>query len=99
MYFTCPGAPEAVALEGTDPRYYWPMSQVAFSDANAYFARWQLVKEHEREELKRTSIADKARQLESLFAARALFPLDDRSGEERSALIARWSQIRTNARG
>jgi hypothetical protein len=52
------------------------MVPITPEDALAYFKRWELVKEMEVAELRRTSMDTKFRQLSALMASRGLFGID-----------------------
>jgi hypothetical protein len=49
------------------------MASITPAEAHAYFKRWELVKEVELAELRRTSMDTKLRQLSALMASRSFF--------------------------
>jgi hypothetical protein len=52
------------------------MASITPAEGQAYFKRWDLVKEVELAELRRTSMDTKLRQLSALMASRSLFGVD-----------------------
>jgi hypothetical protein len=74
------------------------MIQIAPEQARAYLARWATMARHEVAELQSTTVAQKARQLDALFASRDLFPGDPDSTHENTELIERWRCIRVSCR-
>jgi hypothetical protein len=70
------------------------MGNMTPDEARAYFGRWQLVGEAEVEELRRTPIETKLRQLAALMASRHLFaPEPDREAGIQ-AVHERWAHLR-----
>jgi hypothetical protein len=65
------------------------MAAITPTEAQAYFKRWELVKEIELVELRRTSMDVKLRQLSALMASRGLFGVDPEreNGVQRSRLM------------
>ena len=62
--------------------------------ARSYFERWNLVREVETDELQRTSMETKLRQLAALMASRHLFaPEPDREAQI-SEVRDRWDRLR-----
>ena len=63
-------------------------------EARAYLARWQLLRDVEADELQRTSMETKLRQLAALMAARDVFgPEQDRDAQTRD-VRERWGRVR-----
>jgi hypothetical protein len=69
------------------------MSKITSEDARQFLDRWALVNAHEIEELRRTPMETKLRQLASLMAARHLFA-DPQRDKEASEVQRRWAQLR-----
>ena len=69
------------------------MSSITPAEALAYFKRWDLVKEVELAELRRTSMDTKLRQLSALMGSRSLFGIDP--GRENSMQLVRdrWALL------
>ena len=69
------------------------MVTITPAEAQAYFNRWELVKEIELTELRRTSMDTKLRQLSALMASRNLFGV----GPERESGVQlvrdRWARL------
>jgi hypothetical protein len=79
---------------------YWrielnPCRNCAFSTASlqAYFKRWELVKEIELAELRRTSTDTKLRQLSALMASRSLFGVDPERENGMQLVRDRWARL------
>jgi hypothetical protein len=70
------------------------MTLIAPEQARAYIARWTALARHEAAELRATTVARRARQLDALFASRALFPVGQEVEREAAALTERWCRIR-----
>jgi hypothetical protein len=70
------------------------MAAITPAEAQAYFKRWELVKEIELVELRRNSMDVKLRQLSALMASRGLFGVD--SEREKGVLLVRdrWAFLR-----
>ena len=75
------------------------MAVITPAEARAYFKRWELVKEEEVAELRRTSMDTKFRQLSALMASRGLFGADP--ARERGVQLARerWARLWQASRG
>jgi hypothetical protein len=70
------------------------MAAITPEEARAYFKRWELVREVEARELRRTPMETKLQQLASLMASRHLFgPEPDREAETR-VVRERWARLR-----
>lgn len=63
-------------------------------DAQAYLARWRLVREAELAELRRTPMDIKLRQLAALMASRGLFNADPDSDLQAQQVRERWVRLR-----
>ena len=75
------------------------MAKMTPDEARAYLQRWELLREVEAAELRRTSMETKLRQLAALMAARDVFgPEPDR---EAQVLVVRerWARIKQALRG
>jgi len=70
------------------------MAAITPAEARAYLRRWELVKEIELIELRRTSMDVKLRQLSALMASRGLFGPDPE--REKGVLLVRerWACLR-----
>ncbi|HEY0372727.1 MAG TPA: hypothetical protein VGD79_12035 [Thermoanaerobaculia bacterium] len=66
-------------------------------DARAWMARWRVVAEREREELRRETYEQRLRALATLMASGDLFDLASLE-EEDAAVRERWGRIRARAR-
>jgi hypothetical protein len=70
------------------------MPTMAPGEARAYLRRWQLVRDAEAAELRRTSMETKLQQLAALMAARNVFgPEPDRDSHVRE-VRERWARLR-----
>jgi hypothetical protein len=70
------------------------MAAITPEEARAYFRRWELVREVEASELRRTPMETKLQQLAALMAARHIFgPEPDREAETR-VVRERWARLR-----
>lgn len=70
------------------------MPKVTAEEARAYLARWELLRDVEVTELRRTSMETKLTQLAALVAARDLFgPEPDREAQIRD-VRERWARLR-----
>lgn len=69
------------------------MSEITPEEARAYFKRFELLREQEAQQLARTPIETKLRQLASLMASRHLFPDPDREAGVQ-AVRERWARLR-----
>ncbi|MGH8298507.1 MAG: hypothetical protein ACRES6_04375 [Steroidobacteraceae bacterium] len=67
--------------------------------AKAYCQRWNLIREREATELRRTSIEAKFRQLTALMASRDLFGPDPRREAEVQGVRDRWARLRGSLGG
>lgn len=70
------------------------MSRLSSEQAKAYLQRWSITAAHELDELRRTPLDQKLRQLEALTASRSLFDQQVADPRERQELCARWARIR-----
>lgn len=70
------------------------MGPITPEQARAYFHRWDLVRETTVNELRRTSMDAKLRQLESLVASRQLFGPELGREEGISLVRERWQLLR-----
>jgi hypothetical protein len=70
------------------------MAAISPAEAQAYFKRWELVREIELVELRRASMDVKLRQLSALMASRGLFGVDPE--REKGVLLVRdrWACLR-----
>lgn len=70
------------------------MRAITPEEARAYFKRWELVRNAEARELRRTPIETKLQQLASLMASRHVFGLEpDREADTR-VVRERWARLR-----
>jgi hypothetical protein len=69
------------------------MASITPTEAQAYFERWQLVKEIELAELRRTSMDTKLRQLSALMASRSLFGVDPERENGMQLVRDRWAHL------
>jgi|GEM_PF-1029774 len=70
------------------------MAEITPTEARAYFKRWELVKEIEVLELRRTSMDVKLRQVSALMASRALFGVDAERETGVQLVRHRWACLR-----
>jgi hypothetical protein len=70
------------------------MGVITVDQAKAYFERWDLVRDAEADELRRTSTDTKLRQLESLMASRLIFGPESDREEGIEVVRARWNRLR-----
>ena len=70
-----------------------PMASITPAEAHAYFERWDLVKEIELAELRRTSMDTKLRQLSALMASRSLFGVDPERESGMQLVRDRWARL------
>ena len=75
------------------------MAAITPTEAQAYFKRWELVKEIELVELRRTSMDVKLRQLSALMASRGLFGVDPERESSVQLVRDRWACLRQALRG
>jgi hypothetical protein len=71
-----------------------PMAAVTPAEAQAYLKRWELVKQIELTELRRTSMDVKLRQLSALMASRDLFGVDPERAHGVQLVRERWARLR-----
>jgi hypothetical protein len=69
------------------------MASITPAEAQAYFKRWDLVKEIELAELRRTSMDTKLRQLSALMASRSLFGVDSERENGMQLVRDRWARL------
>ena len=70
------------------------MAAITPEEARAYFRRWELVRDVEASELRRTPMETKLQQLAALMASRHVFgPEPDREAESR-VVRERWARLR-----
>ena len=69
------------------------MAAITSAEAQAYFKRWDLVKEIELAELRRTSMDTKLRQLSALMASRGLFGVDPERENGMQVVRDRWARL------
>jgi hypothetical protein len=70
------------------------MAPITSDQAEAYFYRWELVREARADELQRTSMDTKLQQLESLVASRQVFGPEPDREEGISSVRERWRLLR-----
>ncbi len=75
------------------------MVAVTPTEARAYFKRWELVNEIELDELRRTPMDVKLRQLSALMASRGLFGVDPEREYGVNLVRDRWACLRQALRG
>ena len=69
------------------------MASITPAEAQAYCERWDLVKEIELVELRRTSMDAKLRQLSALMASRSLFGADPEREHGTQLVRDRWTHL------
>ena len=69
------------------------MAPITPAEAAAYFKRWELVKEVELAELRRTSPDTKLRQLSALMASRDVFAVDSERESGTQLVRDRWVRL------
>jgi hypothetical protein len=69
------------------------MAAITPAEAQAYFKRWELVKEEEVAELRRTSMDTKLRQLSALMASRGLFGVDPERESGMQLVRDQWARL------
>ena len=69
------------------------MASITPAEAQAYFKRWDLVKEIELAELRRTTMDTKLRQLSVLMASRSLFGVDAERENGTQLVRDRWALL------
>jgi hypothetical protein len=70
------------------------MAAVTPEQAQAYLKRWELVREEEFRQLRRTPMETRFRQLEALMASRHLFGPDPNREAEVQLVRERWCRLR-----
>lgn len=80
-------------LKGSE-RIIPPMAAITPAEAQAYFKRWEMVREVELVELRRTSMDSKLRQLSALMASRTLFGADPEREHGVQLVRERWAILR-----
>lgn len=75
------------------------MSALTPEEARAFAARWNVVNQAEREELRATSVATKLRQLAALMASVGELGWDAALAAEEDTVRARWMRLRLLHRG
>ena len=70
------------------------MPPITADEARAYFERWAMIRDAQTDELRRTSMATKMRQLESLMASRLAFGPELNREKEVAAVRERWNRLR-----
>ena len=74
------------------------MRHLAPEQALTYRARWEMLARREIADLRATTVARKAQQLEALVASRDLFPVDPDAAREAAIVSERWQRIRNSTR-
>ena len=69
------------------------MPKITSEDARQFLDRWAFVNAHEIEELRRTTMETKLRQLASLMASSHLFA-DPQRDKQAAEVQRRWAQLR-----
>jgi hypothetical protein len=69
------------------------MASITPAEAQAYVKRWDLVKDIEIAELRRTSMDTKLRQLSALMASRSLFGVDSERENGIRLVRERWARL------
>ena len=69
------------------------MASITPAEAQAYFKRWDLVKEVELAELRRTSMDTKLNTLSALMASRSLFGVDAERENGMQLVRDRWALL------
>lgn len=75
------------------------MRKMTPEDARAYLTRWQLLRDVEAAELRRTSMDVKLQQLAALVAARDVFGPEPEREMQIRAVRERWAHLRQALRG
>ena len=70
------------------------MAAIAPDEARAYLQRFELVREIEAAELRRTSMDTKLRQLAALMASRDAFGTDADRDRDVQTVRERWARLR-----
>jgi hypothetical protein len=90
---------QLTALSSSPRRIIMLMAAITPTEAQAYFKRWELVREIELVELRRTSMDVKLRQLSALMASRGLFGVDPERENGVQLVRDRWACLRQALRG
>jgi len=69
------------------------VASITSAEARAYFQRWELVKQIELSELRRTSMDTKLQQLAALMASRGLFGIDPERETGMQLVRDRWARL------
>ena len=75
------------------------MPPITSDEARAYFERWALVRDRESQELRRTSMETKLRQLASLMSSRFVFGSEPDREKEVDVVRERWNRLRQTPGG
>jgi hypothetical protein len=70
------------------------MAAITPEEALAYFRRWELVRDAEARELRRTPMETKLQQLAALMASRHVFGLEPDREAEIQVVRERWARLR-----
>ena len=70
------------------------MTSITRAQAQAYLKRWAEVEAFEAEELRRTPMEVKLRQLSALMASRSLFPADPTREKGVKQVRRHWAKLR-----
>ena len=70
------------------------MTGMSTAEAQAWLLRWQLVREAEAAELRRTTMATKLQQIASLMSSRDIFSADPERERQVQEVRERWRQLR-----
>jgi hypothetical protein len=90
---------ELAALSSSRRSIITLMAAITPAEAQAYFKRWELIRELELIELRRTSMDVKLRQLSALMASRRLFGVDAERENGVQLVRDRWAGLRQAMRG
>jgi len=69
------------------------VASITSAEARAYFQRWELVKQIELSELRRTSMDTKLQQLAALMSSRGLFGIDPERETGMQLVRDRWARL------
>jgi len=90
-----PASRSQLAAHSSPPkRIIMHMAAITPTEAQAYLERWELVREIELIELRRTSMDVKLRQLSALMASRDLFGVDRERDSGVQLVRDRWACLR-----
>ena len=70
------------------------MAAITPEEARAYFRRWELVREAEARELRRTPMETKLQQLAALMASRHVFGPEPNREADTRVVRERWARLR-----